>query len=29
VIMAKEKVLVVDDDSAIRYTLTEALRALG
>jgi len=27
--MAKEKVLVVDDDSAIRYTLTEALRALG
>jgi CheY-like chemotaxis protein len=29
VIMAKEKVLVVDDDSAIRYTLTEALRAWG
>jgi hypothetical protein len=27
--MAKEKVLVVDDDSAIRYTLTEALRAWG
>ncbi|HEY9434958.1 MAG TPA: hypothetical protein VI260_26170 [Blastocatellia bacterium] len=27
--MAKDKVLVVDDDSAIRYTLTEALRAWG
>jgi DNA-binding NtrC family response regulator len=27
--MPKEKVLVVDDDSAIRYTLTEALRAWG
>ena len=27
--MAKEKVLVVDDDSAIRYTLTEALRGWG
>ena len=27
--MPKEKVLVVDDDSAIRYTLTEALRASG
>jgi hypothetical protein len=27
VIMPKEKALVVDDDSAIRYTLTEALRA--
>jgi DNA-binding response OmpR family regulator len=29
VIMPKEKVLVVDDDSAILYTLTEALRAWG
>jgi len=29
VTMPKEKVLVVDDDSAIRYTLTEALRAWG
>jgi CheY-like chemotaxis protein len=27
--MPKEKVLVVDDDSAIRYTLTEALRGWG
>ncbi len=27
--MPKEKVLVVDDDSAIRYTLTEALRSWG
>ena len=27
--MPKEKVLVVDDDSAIRFTLTEALRAWG
>jgi CheY-like chemotaxis protein len=27
--MAKEKVLVVDDDSAIRFTLTKALRAWG
>src|SRR5499426_2150042 len=27
--MSKEKVLVVDDDSAIRYTLTEALRGWG
>jgi two-component system, NtrC family, response regulator AtoC len=27
--MAKEKVLVVDDESAIRYTLMEALRAWG
>jgi two-component system response regulator AtoC len=27
--MAKEKVLVVDDDSAIRYTLTEALQGWG
>jgi DNA-binding response OmpR family regulator len=29
VVMPKEKVLVVDDDSAIRFTLTEALRAWG
>jgi DNA-binding NtrC family response regulator len=27
--MPKDKVLVVDDDSAIRYTLTEALRGWG
>src|SRR4029450_4461473 len=27
--MPMEKVLVVDDDSAIRYTLTEALRGWG
>lgn len=27
--MPREKVLVVDDDSAIRYTLTEALRGWG
>ena len=27
--MPKEKVLVVDDDSVIRYTLTEALRGWG
>ena len=27
--MSKDKVLVVDDDSAIRYTLTEALRGWG
>ncbi len=27
--MPKEKVLIVDDDSAIRYTLTEALRSWG
>lgn len=27
--MPKEKILVVDDDSAIRYTLTEALRGWG
>ena len=27
--MPQEKVLVVDDDSAIRYTLTEALRGWG
>jgi DNA-binding NtrC family response regulator len=27
--MLKEKVLIVDDDSAIRYTLTEALRGWG
>ncbi len=27
--MPKEKALVVDDDSAIRYTLTEALRGWG
>jgi hypothetical protein len=27
--MAKDKALMVDDDSAIRYTLTEAARAWG
>jgi CheY-like chemotaxis protein len=27
--MSKEKVLIVDDDAAIRYTLTEALRGCG